>query len=201
MSSDHRLVVVAFALLSCSMLTTSVPARAEEQVAAPLLATHPMDALTPDEITASAKILRAAGKLGDNVRIVSLSLEENPKAEVRAWTKGQPFGRHAFAVLLADGKVTEARIDLAAQALTSWTPIENRQAALTIEEFIAAGKIAKADDRWRAAMAKRGITGFDNIFCFPLAVGPLIDPALAGQSCPGRNCVASTPNPYSPMSM
>jgi hypothetical protein len=59
-------------------------------VAAPLLATHPMDALTPDEITASAKILRAAGKLGDNVRIVSLSLEENPKAEVRAWTKGQP---------------------------------------------------------------------------------------------------------------
>jgi primary-amine oxidase len=189
MSSDRRPSLVALALLSCSILTTCVAASAEEQVAAPLLATHPMDALTPDEIMASAKILRAAGKLGDNVRIVSLSLEENPKAEVRAWTKGQPFDRHAFAVLLADGKVTEARIDLGAQALTSWTPIENRQAALTIDEFIAAGAIAKADDRWRAAMAKRGITGFDNIVCFPLAVGPLIDPALAGRRLLNVPCV------------
>jgi primary-amine oxidase len=148
-----------------------------------------MDALTPTEITASARILREAGKLGDNVRIVSLSLEENPKAEVRAWTKGQPFGRRAFAVLLADGKVTEAHIDLGAQALTAWTPIENRQAALTIEEFIAAGDIAKADDRWRAAMAKRGITTFGNIVCFPMAIGPLTDPALAGHRLLNVPCV------------
>ena len=160
MSSDHRLGAVALALLSCAMLTTGVPARAEEQVPAPLLATHPMDALTPVEITASARILREAGKLGDDVQMVSLSLEENSKGEVRAWTKGQPFGRHAFAVLLANGKVAEARIDLGAQALTAWTPIENRQAALTINEFISASKIVKADDRWRAAMAKRGITNF-----------------------------------------
>jgi primary-amine oxidase len=189
MLSDRwsQLAAVAFALLSCS--STGVPACAEEQVPALLLATHPMDALTPDEITASAKILRAADKLGDNVRVVSLSLEENPKAEVRAWTKGQPFGRHAFAVLLADGKVAEARIDLGAQALTAWTPIENRQAALTIEEFIAAGNIAKADERWRAAMAKRGITRFDNVFCFPMAIGPLTDPALAGRRLLNVPCV------------
>jgi len=191
MSSDRRpsLGVVALALFSCFVLATGVPACAEEQVPAPLLATHPMDALTPVEITASANILRAAGKLGDNVRIVSLSLEENPKAEVRAWTSGQPFGRHAFAVLLADGKVAEAHIDLGAQALTAWTPIENRQAALTIEEFIAAGTIAKADERWRAAMAKRGITRFDNVFCFPMAIGPLSDPALAGRRLLNVPCV------------
>jgi Cu2+-containing amine oxidase len=123
MSSDRRpsLGVAALALWSWSILTTGVPASAEEQVAAPLVATHPMDALTAVEITASARILRAAGKLGDNVRIVSLSLEENAKAEVRAWATGQPFSRHAFAVLLTDGKVAEAHIDLDAQALTAWT--------------------------------------------------------------------------------
>jgi primary-amine oxidase len=148
-----------------------------------------MDALTPDEITASVKILRAAGKLGDNVRIVSLSLEENPKAEVRAWTKGKPFGRRAFAVLLADGKVAEAHIDLGAQEVVAWTPIENRQAALTIEEFIAAGDIAKADDRWRATMAKRGITRFDNVVCFPMAMGPVTDPALVGRRLLNVPCV------------
>ncbi len=189
MSSDHRLGAVALALLSCAMLTTGVPARTEEQVPAPLLATHPMDALTPVEITASARILREAGKLGDDVQMVSLSLEENSKGEVRAWTKGQPFGRHAFAVLLANGKVAEARIDLGAQALTAWTPIENRQAALTINEFISASKIVKADDRWRAAMAKRGITNFQDIVCFPLAPGPAIDPALAGRRLLSVPCV------------
>jgi primary-amine oxidase len=168
-------------MLSGAALAVHAPARAEQRVTAPPLASHPMDALTADEITASAAILRAAGKFGDTVRMVSLTLEENPKVEVRGWSTGQPFGRRAFAVLLDGGRLVEARIDLSAQALTSWTAIENRQAALTVEEFIAAGDIAKGDERWRAAMAKRGITNFRNVVCFPLSVGPSVDPALAGR--------------------
>ena len=91
-------------------LAVRVPVRAEERLAPPLHATHPMDALTADEITASAEILRAAGKLGGTVRLVSLTLEENSKAEVRAWTKGKPFGRRAFAVLLDGGHLAEAHL-------------------------------------------------------------------------------------------
>jgi Cu2+-containing amine oxidase len=81
MSSDHGPLfrLVAIASLSCAALATRTPVRAEERVPAPLRATHPMDALTPDEIMASARILRAAGKLGETVRLVSLTLEENPQ--------------------------------------------------------------------------------------------------------------------------
>jgi len=158
-------------------------------VQAPQVASHPMDALTADEIKASAKILREAGKFGDTVRLVSLTLEENPKAEVRAWTKGKPFGRRAFAVLLDGGHLAEAHIDLDAHALAGWMLVDNHQAAVTFDEFIAAGEIAKGDERWRAAMAKRGITDFDNVDCFPLTVGPSVDPALAGKRLLNVPCV------------
>jgi primary-amine oxidase len=185
--SPFRLVPIV--LLSGMTLAARVPVRAEERLAPPLHATHPMDALTADEITASAEILRAAGKLGGTVRLVSLTLEENPKAEVRAWTKGKPFGRRAFAVLLDGGHLAEAHIDLDARTLTALTPVENRQAAVTIDEFIAAGKIAKSDERWRVAMAKRGIGEFDNVVCFSLTVGPSLDPALAGRRLLNVSCV------------
>ena len=158
-------------------------------MARPLQAAHPMDALTADEITASANILRAAGKLGGTALLVSLTLEENPKAEVRAWTPGKPFGRRAFAVLLDGGRLAEAHIDLDARTLTAWAAVENHQAAVTIDEFIAAGKIAKRDERWRAAMAKRGITEFDDVVCFALTVGPSVDPALAGRRLLNVSCV------------
>lgn len=186
-SSPYRLAAIA--ILSGVAFAAHAPAGAEQRVAAPKLAAHPMDALTPDEIMASATILRGAGKFGDTVRMVSLTLDESPKAEVRDWSAGKPFGRRAFAVLLDGSRLAEARIDLSAQALTSWTAIENRQAALTVEEFIAAGDIVKDDARWRDAMAKRGITNLRSVVCFPLSVGPAIDPALAGRRLLNVSCV------------
>jgi len=179
-----QLAMAATLVWSCA-----APVAAEQRVPQPVQATHPMDALTPDEISASAAILRAAGKLGPAVRLVSLTLEENPKADVRAWSQGKPFGRRAFAVLLEAGRLAEAHIDLDARALSSWTPVENHQAALTIEEFMAAADIAKGDARWQAAMAKRGITNYDNVVCFPLTVGPAVDPALAGRRLLNVPCV------------
>jgi primary-amine oxidase len=190
MSSNHFLRILAvIAVVSVIAPAAYAPCRAEERVPGPLLAVHPMDAPTPDEIRAAAQILRAAGKFGATVHMVSLTLEENPKAEVRAWSKGRPFGRRAFAVLLEGDQLAEARIDLDAGALAGWTSVANRQAAVTIDEFIAAGKIAKGDERWRAAMAKRGITDFDNVVCFSLSVGPAVDPVLTGRRLLNVTCL------------
>ena len=113
------------------------PALAEERVAPPSRATHPMDALTADEITAAAGILRAAGKLDGGARIVSLTMEENAKTEVIGWTSGKPFSRRAFAVVLVEGMIGEATIDLDRQALNTWNLITNRQAAVTFDEFLS----------------------------------------------------------------
>lgn len=178
-------VTVILALLGAA-------AHAEERIPAPARATHPMDALTPDEITVATKILRDAGKLDGNALVVSMTLEEPPKSEVRGWLKGEAFSRRAFAVVLTDGKIGEASINLDARMLATWNVIENRQAAITIDEILSVGDIVKSDERWRAAMAKRGITGFENILCFPLSTGPSLDPALAGRRLLNSPCFDRT---------
>ena len=52
--------------------------------------------------------------------------------------------------------------------------------------------MVKKDPRWQAAMAKRGITNYDKIACFPLAAGPVTDPALAGRRLLNVPCVETT---------
>jgi primary-amine oxidase len=188
---SHRLTFL-FAFTLALLFAAASPTQADDRVPAPARATHPMDALTADEITAATRILRNAGKLSDSALVVSMTLEEPPKAEVRNWTKGKPLARRAFAVVLTDGKIGEAAIDLDAQTLSAWNVIENRQAAVTIDEILSVGDIVKSDERWRAAMAKRGITQFDNILCFPLSAGPSLDPALAGRRLLNSTCVDRT---------
>jgi primary-amine oxidase len=113
--------------LSVALLCAT--AHAEDRVPAAAHATHPMDALTADEIVTSNKILRSAGKLGDTSLVVSMTLKEPPKAEVRGWVKGEAFSRRASAVVLTDGKLGEAEINLDARTLSAWNVIEDRHAA------------------------------------------------------------------------
>ena len=128
-------------------------AHAEERIAPVASPVHPMDGLTADEIRAGVDVLRGAGKLDDAARIVSFTLDENPKDEVRAWRVGQPFARKAIATLLAGGELYEARIDLAAKSLVKWDEVADRQAAITIDEIMSASGLPKQDPRWIAAMA------------------------------------------------
>ncbi|MCP3395009.1 tyramine oxidase [Bradyrhizobium sp. CCGB12] len=155
-------------------------------------ATHPMDGLTADEIRAAVDLLRSAGKFDAAARIVSITLDENAKDEVRAWQLGQTFARRAIATLLADGRLYEARIDLATRSLAGFDEIGDRQAALTIDELMSAGELPKQDQRWIAAMAKRGITDFRNIICLPLTVGPVADPDMRGRRLLNVPCVDTT---------
>ena len=151
-----------------------------------------MDALTSDEIRTISQVLRSGGKLDDTTRVVSYSLDENPKTEVRAWKPGQPFARHGAAVLIKDGKLYEAQIDVGSRSLVSWKEIPNRQAALTVVEMMGAGEVVKKDPRWQAAMAKRSITDFKNVLCLPLTVGPVFDPPCKGHRLLNVPCVDTT---------
>ena len=147
-------------IVVCALLVPAAAAslHAQDRTAVAATAVHPMDSLTAAEIEKAAKILRASGRFTNASKLVSLSLVENDKAEVRSWTPGKPFARRAFGVVLTQGKLAEARIDLDADKLASWTAIENRQAAITLDEFMAAGDIVKADQRWRDAASLRSTT-------------------------------------------
>src|SRR5262245_60389697 len=115
----------ALAGLVAVILAEPMAAQAERRMWPQAAATHPMDGLTTDEIRSVTEILRGAGKLDDAARVVSMTVEQDPKDEVRAWKPGQPFARRAHATLLSGGHLHEAHIDLAARSLLGWDEVSD----------------------------------------------------------------------------
>jgi primary-amine oxidase len=142
--------------------------------------TNPLDALTADEINRTVDILTAAKQATADTRFPTITLLENPKAEVLKWSPGQPFERRARADYLNGNRLFEATVNLTTGKVDSVTEVKDRQSSILFEEFLGASEVVKKDPRWRAAMAKRGFTNFDNIICAPLTVGPVIDPRYRG---------------------
>ena len=151
-------------------------------IAVPALAapTNPLDALTADEINRTVEILNVAKQVNADTRFPTITLLENPKAEVLRWSPGQPFERRARADYLNGNRLFEAAVNLTTGKVDSVTEVKDRQSSILFEEFLGASEVVKKDPRWRAAMARRGITSFDNIICAPLTVGPVIDEKYRG---------------------
>ena len=151
-------------------------------IAVPALAapTNPLDALTADEINRTVEILNVAKQVNADTRFPTITLLENPKAEVLRWSPGQPFERRARADYLNANRLFEAAVNLTTGKVDSVTEVKDRQSSILFEEFLGASEVVKKDPRWRAAMARRGITSFDNIICAPLTVGPVIDEKYRG---------------------
>ena len=160
--------VVALALTAC-------PAKAATD--AP---THPLDALTASEIDRAVVILTTAKQVDSETRYPTITLLENPKAEVLKWSPGEPFERRARADFLRGDRLFEADVNLTTGRIDSVHEVRDRQSAILFEEFLGASEVVKKDPRWRAAMAKRGFASFDNIICAPLTVGPVIDQRYRG---------------------
>src|SRR4051794_653230 len=188
MAVTSRMLWLGGAVLAAAIGIMSL-LHAETRISPPTSPAHPMDGLTADEVRAAIDVLRGAGRFDAAARVVSMTIDENAKDEVRAWRPGLPFARRALATLLANGQLYEARVDLEARSLAGWDEIKDRQSALTIDELMAASELPKRDQRWIAAMAKRGITDFRNVICLPLTVGPVVDPALSGRRLLNVPCV------------
>jgi len=142
--------------------------------------THPLDALTGREIDRAVAILTAAKQVDSETRYPTITLLENPKAEVLKWVPGQTFERRARVDYLRGDRLFEADVDLTGGKIDKVTEVKDRQSAILFEEFLGASEVVKKDPRWRAAMRKRGITNFDNVICAPLTVGPVIDERYHG---------------------
>ena len=64
---------------------------------APTLAiSHPLDGLTGAEMLRVTEILRAAGEADDRTRYPLIELIEPPKADMLAWSEGDPEPRRAL---------------------------------------------------------------------------------------------------------
>jgi len=177
-------------LLVAGLLMWLGVASATAQQAKP---THPMDALTVQEVLSAVGILKAAGHADDTTRYPMIRLKEMPKPEVLAWRRGTAFTRTAIVVLRHGGKTYETEVDLTAQRVTHHREIEGAQPNIMMDEWHLAGSLAKSDPRWQAAMGKRGITDFKLVFCAPTAAGYLPEPGYRGRRLFRVPCFSTKP--------
>jgi primary-amine oxidase len=79
--------------MSRRSITRLLPGVAAAALATASAAAHPLDGLSPAEITAVVEILKADGKADPDSRYSLIELKEPPKADVLAWKAGDPEDR------------------------------------------------------------------------------------------------------------
>ncbi len=133
-----------------------------------MIATHPLDPLTADEITKAAGIYRKT--YGDeHVLFSMITLDEPTRAELE---QPSPPERRALAVALAGPcALREAVIALEREQVVSEVMHENARPTLLFDEILRAAGAVKEDPRWQAAMRARGIEDFDLVQMDPWPAG------------------------------
>jgi primary-amine oxidase len=134
---------------------------------------HPLDPLTQDEIRRASAAVRATHNLGAGMLFETVSLREPDKEVVAAFRPDAPFPRLAFVCAFdrTTGKVYEGRVDLNADTVVDWRHIPNVRPRILIDDIVLVGEVARADPRFRAALAKRGIIDVENVQVDPWSAG------------------------------
>ena len=144
-----------------------------------LAAAHPLDPLTADEIRVAAQVARADSRFA-SAQFASMLLNEPAKADVTAWQPSTTLPRQARLVVLTSASVFELVIDLTARRLVSATERKGVEPSVMMSEFEAA-KIVLTHPEFRAALAKRGVTDPEKVFCSPFTAGYFAIPEHAGK--------------------
>lgn len=135
---------------------------------------HPLDPLTPAELTEAVKILRERQKLGDSYRFVSAALAEPSKGIARDFKPGTPIPRQAFVVLLdrARGTSYEAVVDLNGKSVVRFTPLAaGLQPPIFLDEFVECEEAVKRSPQFQAALKKRGVKDVNLVMVEPWSAG------------------------------
>jgi len=135
---------------------------------APVVA-HPLDPLTADEIRAAAQLARMDARFA-RAQFASILLDEPPKADVIAWRPGRTLPRLARVIAIAPAGLFEVSVDLTARRILSVVERKGVEPPVMLSEFEAA-KVVLTNPEFRAALAKRGVTDLEKLFCSPMTAG------------------------------
>ena len=144
-----------------------------------LAAAHPLDPLTADEIRVAAQVARTDARFA-SAQFASILLDEPAKADVIAWRPGTTLARQARLVVMTPASVFEVVADLTARRLVSATERKGVEPPVMMSEFEAA-KVVLTHPEFRAALAKRGVTDPEKVFCSPMTAGYFAIPEHAGK--------------------
>ena len=142
------------------------------------LPTHPLEPLSEAEIRITAEAVRAHPEFTPAVRFVYVELAEPPKDFVTSFEPGRTWDRRAE-VVLRDGarkRTCEVLVSVTAGEVLEWREVDGVQAPMTFEEFFRCEETVRADERWQAAMRRRGVEDFAQA---------MIDPWASGHTGPG----------------
>jgi primary-amine oxidase len=154
----------------------------QADIAQATLIYSPLDALTPEEVTAVGVLLEKAGKADDKTLYGAITLLEPPKADVLRWTaKDKPLPRQAFAVLRRAGKTFEAVVDLTRNTVVNVTEKPGAHPMIMDENWTRARDAFMKDGRVKAGLEKRGLKLDDDVLCTPNSAGSFPDENVEGR--------------------
>jgi primary-amine oxidase len=138
--------------------------------------THPLAALTADEIRAASAIIRADPRFEATDRFVHVRLFEPEKDALYATDDAaidSPVDREVEALLVPSGRleVIEVVVSLRDATVRSWTAHEGARSALLFGEALQAIVAVKAHPEWQAALSRRGIDDFEHVQIDPWPAG------------------------------
>jgi primary-amine oxidase len=141
---------------------------------------HPLTPVSGAEFLAGRQILAAAGLLAESVRFAYYGLEEPAKGAVLDWPAGPVPDRRlrAFLIDVATGESADVVISLTDRRVVSsrrLDPHTDGQLPILTQDFALTEEVVRADPRWRAAMARRGLTDVTKIRTCPLTAGSFGD--------------------------
>jgi len=119
--------------------------------------THPLDPLTPLEITATAKIVRAYS--GFDTRFDAIEVLTPPKSQVRSWQPGLPWRRMAWVSCFKRGELGayNAQVDIAREKVLQWDHVPDARPMMTAMDIVNIRKAAQGSEKLRTALTKRGV--------------------------------------------
>jgi primary-amine oxidase len=135
--------------------------------------THPLEALTGDEIRRAVAAVKAGDRLDKRARFATVTLEPPAKAGLAAFRPGDPVARRVRLIIVPgeDCTVIEAVVDVTAGTIESWEQRTDVRPALLFDDSLKSIIALKENPEWQAAMGRRGITDFDKVQIDPWPTG------------------------------
>ncbi|TIX28304.1 MAG: primary-amine oxidase [Mesorhizobium sp.] len=149
----------------------------------PMVVSHPLQPLTPQEIRQAAVIVRTCAPYGNDTRFETIELMEPDKATVSAFSPGVAIERKARVNVFSAAivSVTSLIVCLDTETILSRKDFPGRRPMIQLEQFLGIEGIVRTDPAFIAACKRRGITDMDTVCIDPWSAGNFDVPGEEGR--------------------
>jgi primary-amine oxidase len=142
---------------------------AEQEAGRPV---HPLDQLTPDEIRTAVAAAKASGRIGEEARFATVTLDA-PSKEATTGSGAGALHRQVRLLIVPgpETMVIEATVRVPEGTIESWEERSGVRPALLFEEAMRTIAALRVNPEWRQAIERRGITDDDKVQIDPWPTG------------------------------